>query len=58
MCNHTLFAQVYELSVSHCGDNQEGTLFPFAGIFEGIKAVDSPYCFIKTTKKDTRQMQT
>ena len=26
MC-HTSYAQVHELSQSHCGDNQEGTLF-------------------------------
>ena len=25
--NHTSFAQVRELSQSHCGDNREGTLF-------------------------------
>ena len=27
MCNHTSFVQVHKLPQSHCGDNQEGTLF-------------------------------
>ena len=38
--------------------NTQQTFFPIAGIFEEIEAVDYPYCFTKTPKQDTSQMQT